>query len=35
VPKQAGQPVMTLEDLLAVMRPPVTGRSGNTVRVKA
>jgi len=33
--KQAGQPVMTLDDLLTLTGGRVTGRSGNTVQVKA
>ena len=33
--KQAGQPVMTLDDLLAVTGGRVESRSGGTVRVKA
>ncbi len=33
--KQAGQPIMMLEDLLTLTGGRVTGRSGNTVQVKA
>ncbi len=33
--KQAGQPVMTLDDLLTLTGGRVTGHSGNTVQVKA
>ena len=32
--KQAGQPVMTLDDLLTLTGGKITGRSGNTVQVK-